>query len=133
MLPATDKTHVEKVVRAFAEELVKQLGDEMYEVIWYGSTARGDAEEDSDIDVAVICQSDDAKTEEFIWNLAADLGLDYDAFLDVRVISHARFYGEWGELSCGRHSQRRHPRMDKEASKPRQQIDCRDQKKSLRD
>ncbi len=99
MLPATDKTQVEKVVRAFAEKLLEQLGGQIYEVIWYGSTARGDAEEDSDIDVAVICQSDDAKTEDFVWNIAGDLGLDYDAFLDVRVISRERFYGEWGELS----------------------------------
>jgi predicted nucleotidyltransferase len=44
----TDKQQVEKIVRVFAEELVKQLGDQIYEVIWYGSTARGDAEEDSD-------------------------------------------------------------------------------------
>ncbi len=96
---ATDKAQVEKVVRAFAEKLVDRLGDQVYEVIWYGSTARGDAEKESDIDVAVICQSDDAKTEDFVWGLASDLGLDYDTFLDVRVISRERFYGEWGELS----------------------------------
>ncbi|NUO82025.1 nucleotidyltransferase domain-containing protein [candidate division KSB1 bacterium] len=99
MIPATGKTQVERVVRAFAEELVKRLGGQIYEVIWYGSTARGDAEEESDIDVAVICQSDDAKAEDFIWTIASEFGLEHDTFLDVRVISGERFYGEWGQLS----------------------------------
>jgi predicted nucleotidyltransferase len=95
----TDKRQVEKIVRAFAEELVKQLGGQIYEVIWYGSTARGDAEEDSDIDVAVICQSDDFATEDRIWGIAHEVALEYDTLIDARVISHARFYGEWGRLS----------------------------------
>jgi predicted nucleotidyltransferase len=95
----TDKTQVEKVVRAFADELVKQLGDQVYEIIWYGSTARGDAEEDSDIDVAVISQHDDFATEDRIWSIAYKISLEYDTLIDARVISHERFYGEWGRLS----------------------------------
>ncbi len=33
MIPATDKALVEKVVRAFAEKLLEQLGAQLYEVI----------------------------------------------------------------------------------------------------
>ncbi len=95
----TDKQQIEKVVRAFADELLRQLGDQIYEIIWYGSTARGDAEEGSDIDVAVICQSDDFLTEDQIWDIASDVSLKYDTLIDARVISGDRFYGEWGRLS----------------------------------
>jgi predicted nucleotidyltransferase len=95
----TDKQEVEKIVRAFADELVNQLSDQIYEVIWYGSTARGDAEEGSDIDVAIICQRDDFVSEGRIWRIANEISLEYDTLIDARVISHDRFYGEWGRLS----------------------------------
>ncbi|MCI0697677.1 nucleotidyltransferase domain-containing protein [candidate division KSB1 bacterium] len=95
----TDKQQVEKIVRAFANELLQQLGGQIYEIIWYGSTARGDAAEDSDIDVAVISESDDFATEDRIWSIASDVSLEYDTLIDARVISHKRFYGEWGRLS----------------------------------
>lgn len=95
----TDKQQAEKIVRAFANALLTQLGDQIHEVIWYGSTARGDAEEGSDIDVAVICQSDDFAIEDRIWSIAHGISLDHDALIDARVISRDRFYGEWGRLS----------------------------------
>jgi len=95
----TDKPQVEKIVRAFAEELVKKLDDQIDEIIWYGSTARGDAEEGSDIDVAVICQHDDSAVEDRIWSIAHEISLEHNALIDARVISHECFYGEWGRLS----------------------------------
>ncbi len=94
----TDKPQVEKIVRVFANELVKQLGDQIYEIIWYGSTARGEAEEGSDIDVAIICQRDDFVAMQPIWNISNQISLEYDTLIDPRVISHERFYGEWGRL-----------------------------------
>jgi predicted nucleotidyltransferase len=95
----TDKTQVEKIVRAFADELLQQLGDQIYEIIWYGSTARGDSEGGSDIDVAVICEKDDFATEDRIWGIAHEMALEHNALIDARVISQERFYGEWGRLS----------------------------------
>ena len=94
-----DKPQVEKIVRVFAEELVKQLGDQIDEIIWYGSTARGDAEDGSDIDVAIICQCDDFGAEDRIWSIAHETSLEHNALIDARVISQKRFYGEWGRLS----------------------------------
>lgn len=95
----TVRAQAEKIVRAFAKALLTQLGEQIHEVIWYGSTARGDAEEGSDIDVAVICQSDDFATEDRVWSIAHDISLDFDTLIDPRVISHDRFYGEWARLS----------------------------------
>ncbi|MCI0617087.1 nucleotidyltransferase domain-containing protein, partial [bacterium] len=76
-----------------------QFGDQIYEIIWYGSTARGEAEEGSDIDVAVICQHDDFAVEDRVWSIAHEISLEHDALIDARVISQERFYGEWGRLS----------------------------------
>lgn len=95
----TDKPQVEKIVRAFADELLRQLGDQIYEIIWYGSTARGDAEEGSDIDVAVICQRDDFAVEDRVWSIAHETSLEHNVLIDAKVISQERFYGEWGRLS----------------------------------
>jgi len=95
----TDKQQVEKIVRAFADELLRQLGNQIYEIIWYGSTARGDSEEGSDIDVAVICQYDDSASEDRIWSIAHEISLEHNALIDARVISQERFYGAWGHLS----------------------------------
>lgn len=94
-----DKQQVEKIVTAFSAELVRHFGGQIDEIIWYGSTARGDAEEGSDVDVAVICQSDDFVTEDRIWSIAHEISLEHDVLIDARVISHERFYGEWGRLS----------------------------------
>lgn len=95
----TDKQQVEKIVRAFAHELVQQFGDQIYEIIWYGSTARDDAEDGADVDVAIICKDDSLATEDRIWSLAHEFSLEHNVLIDARVISHERFYGEWGRLS----------------------------------
>lgn len=95
----TDKQQVEKIVRAFANELLRQLGDQIYEIIWYGSTACGEAEEGSDVDVAVICQHDDFAVEDRIWSIAHEISLEHNVLIDARVISQEHFYGEWGRLS----------------------------------
>jgi predicted nucleotidyltransferase len=95
----TDKQQVEKVVRAFADELIKQFGGQIYEIIWYGSTARGEAEAGSDIDVAIICRKEDFVTQEKIGSIASKVGLEYGILIDAQIIASERFYGEWGRLS----------------------------------
>jgi predicted nucleotidyltransferase len=95
----TDTRQVEKIVRAFAQELVKQLGDQIYEIIWYGSTARGEATEDSDIDVAVISESDDYTFRDKVWTVSSGTSLLCDRLVDARIIARHKYYGEWGRLS----------------------------------
>lgn len=95
----TEAAQVEKIVRTFADELVKQLGSQIYEIIWYGSTARGEATEDSDIDVAVISERDDYIFRDKVWTVSSGTSLLYDRLIDARIIASQKYYGEWGRLS----------------------------------
>jgi len=95
----TGTVQIEKIVRAFANELVQQLGSQIYEIIWYGSTARGEATEDSDVDVAVISERDDYIFRDKVWTVSSGASLLYDRLIDARIIASQKYYGEWGRLS----------------------------------
>ena len=81
--------------------LVKQWFSEQYqenldELILYGSQARGDAQEYSDIDVLVVLKQafnyreEIERTSQFI----ADLSLEYDTVISRAFISVQRFQDE---------------------------------------
>ena len=81
--------------------LVKQWFSEQYqenldELILYGSQARGDAQEYSDIDVLVVLRKafnypeEIERTSQFI----ADLSLEYDTVISRAFISAQRFQEE---------------------------------------
>ncbi|MCD8149031.1 MAG: nucleotidyltransferase domain-containing protein [Clostridiales bacterium] len=64
-------------------------GDNLYKIILYGSYARGDYHDDSDIDVAALVKGsrqelqDDLKT---VWERANDLELEYEILVSPTVI-----------------------------------------------
>jgi len=95
----TDVVQVETIVRAFADELVKQLGGQIYEIIWYGSTARGEATEDSDIDVAIIAERDDFVFRKQVGSISSWFSLEFYTLIEPRIIAYAKYHGEWGRLS----------------------------------
>jgi len=43
-----------KALMTFRDRVVKELGDRIYVIVAYGSVARGEAKEDSDIDVLIV-------------------------------------------------------------------------------
>ena len=51
----------QRAVLAFARRARRELGDRIVHIILYGSRARGDYTEDSDIDVLVVVRDVDAK------------------------------------------------------------------------
>ncbi len=64
------------------------LGDKLYAVKLYGSYARGDYDEDSDIDVMVIADiSPDVRSEirKKLFDLTYDLNLQYNVLLSVYI------------------------------------------------
>ena len=48
---------LEKIITEFRQALEKIYGDKLINLVLYGSQARGDATEDSDIDIMVILKS----------------------------------------------------------------------------
>ena len=66
---------VEGLVNEVKEFLIEQYDDRIKQVIVYGSFARGEATDDSDVDVAVIVDDDlnieavEAKLNDFLFNI----------------------------------------------------------------
>jgi predicted nucleotidyltransferase len=66
---------VHQLVRQVKEHLLKLYGDKIKQVILYGSQARGEATEDSDVDVLVVV--DDSLDLPAVRNSLSDLLFDF--------------------------------------------------------
>lgn len=72
----------------------KAFGENIVRIFLYGSYARGDYNEFSDIDLAEIAKGDIItlqKILEDVWDEAADLGLEYDTIISPTVIPFDEF------------------------------------------
>ena len=76
------QTDIRQIVRKFHERLEKVLGTQV-QVILYGSHARGEAKEDSDIDVLVIVPKLDPKTDATISDIAWEVSFESGVVLSV--------------------------------------------------
>lgn len=88
-----------RALNAFVEKLRQVYGEHLVEVRLYGSRARGDAEEDSDIDVLVILDhvEDFWKELHRIEEIAYTLEADYDYRLIISAFPISREEYEQGE------------------------------------
>ena len=69
-------------------------GDDIMDIYLYGSYARGDYEQDSDIDFVAIVKGnrlDLQKKLKIMWDIAADLGLENDIVISPTVIPYNEF------------------------------------------
>ena len=69
-------------------------GKSLRHVYLYGSYARGDYNENSDIDVVAIVDGDREELQQKlkqVWSYASDLELDYDMIISPTVIPTAEF------------------------------------------
>jgi len=69
-------------------------GDDIMDIYLYGSYARGDYEQDSDIDFVAIVKGnrlDLQKKLKVMWDIAADLGLENDIVISPTVIPYNEF------------------------------------------
>lgn len=73
---------VKQIVGEFRKRLEEVLGTQV-QVILYGSHARGEAEEGSDIDVLVIVPKLDAKTDALISDVAWEVSFEAGVVLSV--------------------------------------------------
>ncbi|MFO7794444.1 MAG: nucleotidyltransferase domain-containing protein [Candidatus Nanohaloarchaea archaeon] len=60
----------------FAEEAQEELGESLEKLVLYGSVARGEENEESDVDVFAVVDSEEDKKE--LRDLAFETGLDYE-------------------------------------------------------
>lgn len=82
----------ERSFEAFAQRVEDALGEAVHEIILYGSTARREATETSDVDVLVVLeQPANEKQREAISTLAFEVGLEYDVAISYHIQSRERF------------------------------------------
>lgn len=76
-----------------AEELRRKLGDKLLFITLFGSKARGDFDEESDIDVFIVVRngSDLHQQKQVIIELVSELSLRYDIVLSPLVMDMSEY------------------------------------------
>ncbi|HHV09462.1 MAG TPA: nucleotidyltransferase domain-containing protein [Clostridiales bacterium] len=75
--------------------------ENLVDVYLYGSYARGDYEEDSDIDLVAIVRGNRPEVQaplEDIWDVAGEFGLEHDIVVSPKVIPYDEFMEYKNEL-----------------------------------
>jgi predicted nucleotidyltransferase len=86
-MPSSGLTEKDQLaLKKFKEAVAKALGDELVELTLFGSKARGDAREDSDVDVLVITNSGNWRLRDVVYRIANNILLDDDVIVSPRVI-----------------------------------------------
>jgi predicted nucleotidyltransferase len=77
------------IVREFREQAERLYGERLKKSILYGSHARGEATEDSDVDVAVVLEGEVSAGAEIdrLVDIITDLNLKYGVLLSVYPVS----------------------------------------------
>jgi len=85
---------VRTVAAQFARELRERYGDALVLVRLFGSFARGEAHEESDVDLAVVLAEADFDTRRKVIDLATDIGMPHDVRLSPTVFDCAT-WNKW--------------------------------------
>ena len=88
---------MKELLDKYIAEIKKIYGTHLQEVILYGSYARGDFKEDSDIDIMVLTTLTDKEIEQIeteIYDLAFDYLMDYGVDISV-VIKNEEQFNYW--------------------------------------
>lgn len=92
---------IKEVVTKFAKEAKKIYGASLCDVILYGSCARGDYAEDSDIDIMIlmdVAQEEIGKARRQIVDISDQIDLEYDVVL-APVIQNYQLYQQYMPVS----------------------------------
>jgi len=76
-----------EVAEAFAKDVRKLLEDNLVEIVLFGSVARGEWSEESDIDLLIVVKNNPWETQKKLADLVVDYLLRYGIYISPKVIS----------------------------------------------
>ena len=79
------KNELNSILQKLTQIYRSVYGENLVQVILYGSYARGDYHTDSDVDVVAIVQL------KKVWDFSCELELEYDTILSPTVIPYEEF------------------------------------------
>ena len=85
------------IILDFSRQVKRILGDKLSKVILYGSYARGDYRENSDVDIMILTTLTDdeiKKIETSIFDLAFDFQIEYGIDISV-IIKNEEHFVHW--------------------------------------
>ncbi|MCD8197660.1 MAG: nucleotidyltransferase domain-containing protein [Lachnospiraceae bacterium] len=88
------KSALSAISRQIAKAYDAVYGDSLVKVWLYGSYARGDSTQDSDIDIVAIVRGERSSLQEQlkkIWDVSAELELEYETIVSPTVIPADEF------------------------------------------
>lgn len=77
----------EEVITKFKKLLSQRLGDNLKNILLYGSKARGDYNYDSDIDILVVADTVNPDVKDIIRDIVLDIQLEYGLPIAVLIRS----------------------------------------------
>ena len=90
---------LDKITSEVSRRLQETLGDKLRQVILYGSYARGDYEEYSDVDIMVLMDIEENEIMDIrkkTVRISSDLGLEHDVLISMMIKNHDFFYS-WSD------------------------------------
>ena len=89
---------INNITSEVSNRVQETLGDKLRKIILYGSCARGDYDEYSDIDVMVLADIKNVdelhKIEKVLWDIGWDVGYNHDTMVSVLLKDNSHFY-DW--------------------------------------
>ena len=83
--------------KSFVDETKKIYADNLKAIILYGSVARDEARDDSDVDIAILVDSDEEGMYDRILDVVVNIELKYNLVISVVLIEVDRFK-KWGDV-----------------------------------
>lgn len=101
------KDETSKALKELKEELVRIYSDSLGKLVLYGSYARGEADKDSDIDLAVVLKGEvnPGKEIDRMLDILVDLNLRYQVLISVYPVSEDDFLSRASPLLMNIRSQ----------------------------
>ena len=95
---AVDKLGLRKITNEVSDRIRDVLGSKLCKILLFGSYARGDNHDESDIDIMVLADVDDKdefqRMEKTVWNIGWKIGSQHDIMVCVFLHDNSHFY-EW--------------------------------------